>query len=169
MTDAYLAKMLGIACDLANAEGASLYVVDGPVLRPYIIYNLPIEYIRGIGVVGVGSQCCGRAVEHKKPWIVSDMLSDPLFREGRSGALASPIRAAFSVPVLDGENVVASVACHFTHAHTPSALDIERNEVFARLFAISLRGRPPVPAVQPHFAFRVELSSEPVVTHNPEI
>ena len=42
------------------------------------VYNLPEEYIAGIGTVRVGSQSCGRAVEHKKPWIVTDMLQDPL-------------------------------------------------------------------------------------------
>ena len=73
--------MLGIACDLANAGGASLYVVDGPVLRPYVIHNLPMEYIRGIGAEHVGTQCCGRSVEHQKPWIVSDMLWEQRSRE----------------------------------------------------------------------------------------
>lgn len=102
MTNAYLATMVRVACELANGHGATLFVVDGPILRPLIVYNLPKEYIAGIGTVRVGTQCCGRAVEQKKPWIVSDMLTDPLFADGRSGAETSPIRAAFSVPVLTG-------------------------------------------------------------------
>lgn len=163
MTEAYLGKMLNVACDMANAQGASLFVVDGFILRPYIIYNLPVEYVKGIGTVAVGTQCCGRAVEHRKPWIVEDMLSDPLFADGREGALQSPIRAAFSVPVLDGDTAIASLACHFAHPHLPSNLDIERNAVFARLFAISLRGRMPIAVEEPYFAehvpFAVESSS----------
>jgi GAF domain-containing protein len=143
MTDEYLATMLGVACEQANAQGATLYVVDGDVLRPYIVYNLPAEYSKGIGTVRVGTQCCGRAVAHKRPWIVSDMLTDPLFADGRTGAVESPIRAAFSVPVMNGDTAIASLACHFTEPHTPSQVDIERNEVFANLFAISLRGRMP--------------------------
>lgn len=144
MTDEYLAKMLGVACEQAEAQGATLFVVDGDVLKPYIVYNLPAEYTKGIGTVRVGEQCCGRAVAHKRPWIVTDMLTDPLFAAGRKGAADSPIRAAFSVPVLDGDNAIASLACHFTSPHTPSHLDIERNEVFANLFSISLRGRMPL-------------------------
>ena len=144
MTDEYLAKMLGVACEQAEAQGATLFVVDGDVLKPFIVYNLPAEYTRGIGTVRVGEQCCGRAVAHKRPWIVTDMLTDPLFADGRKGATDSPIRAAFSVPVIDGDTVIASLARHFTHPHTPSQLDIERNEVFANLFAISLRGRMPL-------------------------
>jgi GAF domain-containing protein len=152
MTDAYLATMVRLACELANADGATLFVVDGAVLRPYIIYNLPKEYITGIGTVRVGTQCCGRAVEHKKAWIVSDMLTDPLFAEGRAGAEASPVRAAFSIPVMDGDKAIASLACHFAHPHVPTALDIERNEVFAKLIAISLRGRQPISIENPLFA-----------------
>lgn len=152
--------MLGVACDMAGAQGATLFVVDGPVLRPYLIYHLPVEYIRGIGTVRVGSQCCGRAVEHKRPWIVADMLTDPLFAEGRAGALASPIRAGFSVPVMDGDVAIAALACHFTHPHTPSEIDIERNEVFARLFAISLRARLPI-TDEPYYANPVESLAEP--------
>jgi len=62
MTDAYLARMLGVACEMANAHGATLFLVDGPILRPYLVYNLPSEYIQGIGDVKIGTQCCGRAV-----------------------------------------------------------------------------------------------------------
>ena len=144
MTDAYLAKMLSVACEQAEAQGATLFVVDGDQLKPYIICNLPAEYTKGIGTVRIGEQCCGRAVAHKRPWIVTDMLTDPLFAEGRKGAADSPIRAAFSVPVLDGETAIASLAVHFTSPHVPSQLDIERNEVFANLFSISLRGRMPL-------------------------
>ncbi|HEV2577202.1 MAG TPA: GAF domain-containing protein [Acidobacteriaceae bacterium] len=145
--------MLGVACEMAGAQGATLFVVDGSVLRPFLIYNLPSEYIEGCGDVKIGTQCCGRAVEHHRPWIVTDMLTDPLFSDGRAGALASPIRAAFSVPVMDGDTVMASLAVHFTRPHEPSKLDIERNEVFAKLFAISLRTRLPLTVPEPHFAY----------------
>ena len=150
--------MVRIACELAGAQGATLYVVDGAVLRPCVIYNLPKEYIEGIGTVRVGSQCCGRAVENKKPWVVTDMLSDPLFADGREGAVASPIRAAFSVPVLDDDTAIASLACHFDAPHTPSHLDIERNQVFANLIAITLRGTELPSLAMPVFVPRVEAS-----------
>ena len=104
---------------------------------------MPEEYITGIGPVRIGSQCCGRAVQSKKPWIVTDMLQDPLFAEGRDGARKSLIRAAFSVPVFDEDKVIASLACHFTSPHTPTTVDIERNEHFAKLIAITMKGSEP--------------------------
>jgi GAF domain-containing protein len=145
---------------MANAHGATLFIVDGPILRPYLVYNLPSEYIQGIGEVKIGTQCCGRAVEHRKPWVVTDMLTDPLFADGLAGALASPIRAAFSVPVMDDNTPIASLACHFTQPHAPTKLDIERNEVFARLFAISLRTRLPFSVGQPQFAYSSDVDAD---------
>lgn len=152
MTDPNLISMVRLAAEIADAHAASLFVVDGDVLRPYILYNLPKEYVAGIGPVRIGSQCCGRAVQSKKPWIVTDMLTDPLFDEGRDGAEKSLIRAAFSVPVLEGDDVLASLACHYTRPHTPSAVDIERNQHFARLIAITLKGSAPFRFEQPVFA-----------------
>jgi GAF domain-containing protein len=160
----HLLTLVRIACELADAKGATLFLVDGPVLRPYIIYNLPKEYIEGIGTVRVGTQCCGRAVENKSPWIVADMLNDPLFADGREGAVHSPVRAAFSVPVIDGNDVVASLACHFEGPHTPSQLDIERNQVFANLIAITLRGTdlssPSAPVFVPLFESTLSAASD---------
>lgn len=158
MTDEYLGKMLGVACDMADADGATLFVVDGDILWPYLVYRLPAAYIQGIGTVRIGAQCCGRAVENKRPWVVADMLADPLFAEGRAGALASPIRAAFSVPVMDGDTAIASLAFHFNRPHTPSDVDIERNQAFANLFAISLRTRRPTPTAYPHFVEAVPIA-----------
>lgn len=149
MTEEYLETMVRLACEIADAQSGSLFIVDGDVLRPYIIYNLPEEYIAGIGEVRIGTQCCGRAVAHKKPWIVTDMLQDPLFAEGRVGAANSFIRAAFSVPVFAGPTVVASLACHFPKPHTPTPLDIERNEHFAKLIAITIKDRELRPRLSP--------------------
>lgn len=139
--DEHIVKLVRLACEIADAQAASLFLVDGDVLRPYVIYNLPEEYVDGIGEVRVGTQCCGRAVESRKPWIVSDMLHDPLFADGRDGASGSPIRAAFSVPVFQDDAVIASLACHYDAPHVPSAVDIDRNQHFARLIAITIKGR----------------------------
>lgn len=61
----YLEKTVRLACEIADAHAASLFLVAGSVLRPYIVYNLPQEYIAGIAEVRIGTQCCGRAVASK--------------------------------------------------------------------------------------------------------
>ena len=92
--------LVRIAGEHSGAQRGTLYVVDGGVLRPYVVHNLPQAYIDGIRTVKVGTQCCGRAVAQRKPRIVTDMLTDPLFVDGIKGALATLIRAGFSVPYL---------------------------------------------------------------------
>jgi GAF domain-containing protein len=77
-------------------------------------------------------------VEHKRPRVVADMPTDPLFTEGRAAAEASPIRAGFSVPVFDGERVIGALACHYENRYTPTPWDVERNESFAQLIGIAL-------------------------------
>jgi signal transduction protein with GAF and PtsI domain len=133
-----LAPLVQLAAEGARSQAASFYVVDSRenVLKPLVTYGLPAAYVEACGKVRIGDQCCGRAVQHLKPWVVSDMLNDPLFASARTAALASPIRAAFSVPVIDDKHAcIGSLACHFTGPHRPSREDIERNQTWATLIA----------------------------------
>lgn len=148
----FISNLVRLACEGASAYGATLYVVDDQDLRPLAIYNLPESYIAGIGRVRVGTQCCGRAVEHKQPWVVSDMLTDPLFADGGAGALASPIRAGFSVPVVVADKAIAALACHYTKPHLPNNVDIQRNQVFAKLIGVALRDYSVESLQKPFFA-----------------
>jgi len=138
MDFSFIANLVRLAAEGARAVGSTLFLVQGDFLYPYATHNLPAEYINGIGAVRVGTQCCGRAVEHRRPWVVTDMLTDPLFAEGRAGAEDSPIRAAFSVPVFDGDRVIGALACHYENPYTPTPWDIERNESFAKLIGVAL-------------------------------
>ena len=44
-------------------------------------------------------------------------------------------------------------ACHYTMPHTPSALDIERNQHFAKLIAITIKGGGVVASEGPVFTW----------------
>jgi GAF domain-containing protein len=135
----FILNLVRLACEGARAVGSTLFLVDGDYLRPYLIYNLPKEYVEGIGPVRIGTQCCGRAVAHKRPWVVADMLTDPLFSDGIGGSQNSPIRAGFSVPIFNGDHVIGSLGCHYKNPYTPTPWDIERNESFAKLIGIALQ------------------------------
>ncbi len=131
-------SLVQLAAESANSKAASFYLLDEAeqALKPFMTFGLSQEYIDGCGVVPVGAQCCGRAVQHRKPWVVSDMLSDPLFASARQASLESGIRAAFSVPVIDeSDKCVGSLACHYEAAYTPTKADIERNLQWAKLIA----------------------------------
>ncbi|MEO6120272.1 MAG: GAF domain-containing protein, partial [Terriglobales bacterium] len=136
-----LRDLVRLAAEAGGAHSGSLYLVDEGrgVLKPVVLYNLPADYVAGCGDIRIGDQCCGRAVESKKPWIVSDMLTDPLFASGREASRSSGIRAAFSVPVIDAFNrCIGSLACHYAAPHTPSNYELERNHLFATLIAFAL-------------------------------
>jgi GAF domain-containing protein len=119
----------------------SLYLLDERrgILKPYVIHNLPEAYIGGCSEVPLGAQCCGRAALHKLPWIVEDMWSDPLFVDCREAALVAGMRAGFSVPVLDANgNCKGTLASHFKTRYAPTAYDLERQSLFAKLIAFAL-------------------------------
>jgi GAF domain-containing protein len=154
MDKGFVSNLVRLACEGAKADGATLYLVDRSkkFLEPYVVHNLPQSYIDGIGKVEVGTQCCGRAVQFKKPWIVADMFTDPLFKDGVKGALKSDIRAGFSVPVIDpnGE-AIGSLGCHYKQPRTPSDYEIERNAIFATLIAHTFAWLPkPSGSVEMH-------------------
>jgi len=133
-----MGSFISLAMEAAGADAASFFVVDEArqVLVPYVTVNLPEAYVAKCGPVALGDQCCGRAVLHKQQWIVSDMLIDPLFASAKAAAEATPIRAAFSTPILGTSGYrIGSVACHFREPHTPSTSDLIRNKLWAELIA----------------------------------
>ncbi len=133
-----LGHLVQLAADSGNCTSASFYIVDWneETLKPLVTYGLPPTYVEACGKIRIGDQCCGRAVEQKKPWIVSDMLTDPLFASAKAAALVSPIRAAFSVPVIDDDgNVLGSLACHYDRPHAATSEEIKRNQTWAEMMA----------------------------------
>jgi GAF domain-containing protein len=136
-----LGNMLPIVAQLANSAGASLFLTDEKeqVLKPLVTFGLPESYVKLCGAVPIGEQCCGRAVQQRKVWIVSDMLSDPLFSSARGAAMETSIRAAFSVPVIrDDGKCLGSLACHYKRPYTPTKENIDVNRTWAALIAHTL-------------------------------
>ena len=136
-----LGQLVQLAAEFANSTSSSFYIVDEAeqVLKPLVTFGLPESYVSLCGNVKIGEQCCGRAVEHRKPWVVSDMLTDPLFAAGRQAAVESPMRAAFSIPVIteDGR-CLGSLACHYDHVYEASESDVSANRTWADMIAHTL-------------------------------
>jgi GAF domain-containing protein len=133
-----IASLVQLAAESANSKAASFYVLDEAeqVLKPFMTFGLPQQFVDGCGVIPVGEQCCGRAVQHLKPWIVSNMLSDPLFASAKQTSLESGITAGFSVPVIDERNkCIGALGCHYATVYTPTDDDIKRNLQWAKLIA----------------------------------
>jgi GAF domain-containing protein len=136
-----LNELVQLAVSAARSEAGSLFLLDEEqqVLKHAVSVGLPDDYVKGCGDVPLGEQCCGRAAKFNKAWVVSDMLTDPLFASAREASIKSGIRAAFSVPVIEAQGkVLGSLACHYREPFTPSPYEIERNHVFATLIAFAL-------------------------------
>jgi GAF domain-containing protein len=136
---AMVENLVRLAAQSAGSTSASFFKLDGPSLHPWYVYGLPPEYVAACGPVPVGEQCCGRAVAFRKPWVVSDMLTDPDWVHMRSEIEKTEIRAAFSVPLMRNGSCIGSLACHFKKPYQPSSEAIMRNETFATLIAFAFK------------------------------
>jgi GAF domain-containing protein len=135
-------KLVTSAAAALGSDMGSFYILNAEkqVLEPYVTLNFPPEYLAACSSVRLGEQCCGRAAKHKLPWIVEDMWTDPLFEQASEGAKKAGIRAGFSVPVLDFDgNCLGALASHFRATFRPTAYDLERQALFAKLIAFALR------------------------------
>jgi GAF domain-containing protein len=123
-------------CHLGPVGIIVLRNVTSEILVPYATIEIPPDFTRLCGDVRVGDQCCGRAVLHKKPWIVANMLTDPLFASGGDAVANSPIRAGFSVPVLEASGeCIGALGCVFREPHSPTTEQISQNEIWADFIA----------------------------------
>ncbi|HWR13836.1 MAG TPA: GAF domain-containing protein [Terriglobales bacterium] len=139
--NAVIRGLVEAASSSVGTNMGSLYLLDDTrgVLTPFVLHNLPEDYLSGCSEVPIGTQCCGRAALHKIPWIVQDMWTDPLFVDCREAAQNAGMRSAFSVPVLDANGkCLGSLASHFQHRFSPTVYDLERQSVFAKLIAFAL-------------------------------
>jgi GAF domain-containing protein len=145
---AQVQELVRLAGESARSHACSLFLVDfdEKALEPAVVHDLPQSYIDGVGKIAIGTQCCGRAVASGTPWVVADMLTDPLFVDGRAGAEASGIRAVFSVPVRTRSGaIVGALACHYKHVYSPNNRDLERAELYAKLIGYALEELGTVP------------------------
>lgn len=142
-------ELVRIAAESVGSNMGALYLVDetGRVLKPAVVVNLPDEYVKGVGDVPVGEQCCGRAVIHNAPWYIEDIWTNPLFpKVTRDGARRAGVRGAFSVPVVnEEEKCIGSLSAHFPNPHLPSEYEIQRHLLFARLIGFALSRMADVP------------------------
>ena len=141
--------LVRIAAEAVGSNMGALYLVDetGRVLKPAVVVNLPDEYVKGVGDVPVGEQCCGRAVFHNVPWYIEDIWTNALFpKTTRDGARRAGVRAGFSVPVVSAEEkCIGSLSAHFPNPHLPSEYEIQRHLLFAKLIGFALSRMVDVP------------------------
>lgn len=95
-------------------------------LRPLVAPSLPESFSRSINGLQAGPQMgsCGTAAYRNEPVIVTDILTDPLWRDFRDMAASLGLRACWSSPIRNRQGaVIATFAFYFSEPRGPTALE----------------------------------------------
>ncbi len=143
--DAPLSQVLETICrsieELAPGVLCSILFLEGEKMRHGAAPSLPEEYNRKIDGLTIGPTVgsCGTAAYLKKPVIVSDTFSDPLWADFRDIARQYGLRACWSTPILShqGEGL-GTFAMYYRQVRSPSAYELQLIEQTTHLAALAL-------------------------------
>ncbi len=121
--------LLGLETILPGAlTSVNLLSPDGTRLRPGAGPSLPPAYLQALDglVVGPSAGSCGTAAHLRRPVIVSDIQSDPLWADYRELAQEYGLRACWSVPVQDlTGKVIGTFAGSYRNPHVPTPEELK--------------------------------------------
>ena len=106
--------------------------------------GLPAIYAHAIDGLPIGPDAgsCGTAIYRKEQVIVSDIDSDPLWKDHKELALKFGLRACWSFPILDAkEEVLAAFAVYYTTSKSPTPVELDIIERAANLVTIIIESK----------------------------
>jgi PAS domain S-box-containing protein len=129
----------------AASEGmlCSIFLLDddGVHLRYAAAPNLPEAYRKATDrfCIGPDAASCGTAAYLRQPVFVSDIFSDPKWKNFRDPALQSGLRAAWSSPILsrDGK-VLGTFGIYYREVRHPRPGDIQLIDYASRIAGIAI-------------------------------
>ncbi|MFN4217970.1 MAG: PAS domain S-box protein [Candidatus Bipolaricaulia bacterium] len=140
-----LSTVLEMICrsieELAPGVLCSILLLEGDKLRHGAAPSLPEDYNRHIDGLTIGPTVgsCGTAAYLKKPVIVSDTLSDPLWANYREIAQQYGLRACWSTPILSQQGeVLGTFAMYYREVRSPSTYELQLIEQTTHLAALVL-------------------------------
>lgn len=142
-----LNRILGYICKRVESHAREMlcsFLImdeDGKHLRHGAAPSLPREYIKAANGLQNGpcAGSCGTAAYLKKPVIVSDIETDPLWSDYKNAALKHGLRACWSTPILStNENVLGTFAMYYTHPRSPSSHEKRIIETATHLARIAI-------------------------------
>ncbi|HKQ32054.1 MAG TPA: PAS domain S-box protein, partial [Thermodesulfobacteriota bacterium] len=142
-----LNRILGYLCRRIESQTTEMlcsFLImdeDGKHLRHGAAPSLPGEYVKAINGVEIGPcvGSCGTAAYLKKPVIVSDIETDPLWADFKNEPLKHGLRACWSTPILStDESVLGTFAMYYTHPRSPSSHEKKIIETAAHLARIAI-------------------------------
>ncbi len=114
---------------------------DGKHVRHGAAPDLPENYVRAIDGLVIGPQAgsCGTAAFTRKPVIVGDIATDPLWDDYRAMALKNDLRACWSTPIFDSDRrVLGTFAMYFRAPCLPSQSHLRLADISANIVSIAI-------------------------------
>lgn len=152
--DEPLAETLGSLCvtveEYSGCEVLATVLLldaDGKQLRHCAAPNLPEKYNRAIDglEIGPGVGSCGTAAYQAKPVYVSDIQTDPLWKNYRELADQYGLRSCWSTPIMSRNNtILGTFALYGKKPSSPEPAEIEIVSLLVKIAAIAIerqRGR----------------------------
>lgn len=121
----------------------SLRIVDeaGEQLLNAAAPSLPPGYYRATREQPIGEGCasCGTAAHRGERVIVSDIASDPLWRDSAALAVRYGLQACWSTPVKSGtDKVEATFATYYPEVHEPGAAELAATDMMVAIAALAI-------------------------------
>ncbi len=126
-----------------NGVLASILLLDrdGVHLRHGAAPSLPVEYREAIDGVAIGPAVgsCGTAAYHARQVVVTDIATDPLWRDFAELAQTHGLGACWSTPILSTTaEVVGTFALYHPERHEPTERERELVEIATNLARIAI-------------------------------
>ena len=127
-TGAALTEVLDALCRVVEKQVpgllCSVLLLEGDRLRDGAGPSLAEDYRRGIDGATIGPEVgsCGTAAFHRRPVVVRDISSDPLWADYRDLALQHGLQACWSAPILTpGKECLGTFAMYYREPRRPGA------------------------------------------------
>jgi diguanylate cyclase (GGDEF)-like protein/PAS domain S-box-containing protein len=146
-TNVGLENVLGRLMSLIESQLTGIYGSvllldkDGLHLRHGAAPSLPDAYIQAIDGVGIGPNVgsCGSAAYRRQTIVVTDISTDPLWKDYRELAAAAGLRSCWSTPILSHHGaVLGTFAMYSKEVRAPTAAETRLVEVATRFAGIAI-------------------------------
>jgi signal transduction histidine kinase len=124
----------GVLCSvlLLGDDGRHIRYAIGPALpRAYLDALLGLE-------IGPHAGSCGAAMNDKKAIITSDIVNDPLWSDYRDLVAPHGLRACWSLPILQRDQVLGSFAMYYREVRSPSPDDLRLIDIAIHIARIAI-------------------------------
>src|SRR5438552_7182514 len=129
----------------AQADGLRCSILlldqDGKRVRHGAAPNLPETYVKAVNGAAIGPRngSCGTAMYTRRPVVVADVMTDPLWSDYRELAKICGLRACWSTPILSAQgDVLGSFAMYRQETRGPRPEEMRLTQIATHIAGIAI-------------------------------